>query len=271
MQRPFLTMKGGDETMFGEAYQSVCNAAKNKLNLLEKNPLGYWMASILAGLYIALGCMIMGIVGGYFTAGGSSATKLVCGIVFSAGLCFVIMAGAELFTGNNVVIGCAALKKEMSWGKAAKVWVVCYLGNLIGSVIGGALFTLTGLTDGGDVGTFLMNAAVAKTTGEPVQLLAKAILCNICVCLAVWCSIKMKTESGKIALAFCGVTLFVTCGFEHSVANMTFFTLGLLNPGGAVVSIGGILYNLLIVTIGNMAGGILCVALPYYLISKEKQ
>ena len=155
-------------------------------------------------------------------------------------------------------MACGALKKEVSWGKAVKLWIVCYLGNLIGSVVGGGLFTLTGLATG-DVGAFLANAAAAKIAGEPMQLFAKAILCNICVCLAVWCSIKMKTEGGKIAMAVAGVVTFVTCGFEHSIANMTFFTMG------------GCLYNLLIVTVGNMIGGILFVAVPYYLISKSKK
>ena len=104
-----------------------------------------------------------------------------------------------------------------------------------------------------------------------MQLFANSILCNICVCLAVWCSIKMKTEGGKIAMAVAGVVTFVTCGFEHSIANMTFFTIGLLNPNGAAVNMGGCLYNLLIVTVGNMIGGILFVAVPYYLISKSKK
>ncbi|NBH97539.1 formate/nitrite transporter family protein [Hominisplanchenecus murintestinalis] len=256
--------------MFGDEFQAAGNAAKNKLGLLEKNPLGYVMSSIMAGLYIAFGSILMGVVGGTFTAGGAYSTKLVCGLVFSVGLCFVIMAGAELFTGNNFVMACGALKKEVSWGKAVKLWIVCYLGNLIGSVVGGGLFTLTGLATG-DVGAFLANAAAAKIAGEPMQLFAKAILCNICVCLAVWCSIKMKTEGGKIAMAVAGVVTFVTCGFEHSIANMTFFTIGLLNPNGAAVNMGGCLYNLLIVTVGNMIGGILFVAVPYYLISKSKK
>lgn len=257
--------------MFGEEYQAVCNAAKNKLKLLETNLLGYCTSSFLAGLYIAFGSILMGFVGGYFTAGGSYATKLVCGFVFSVGLCFVIMAGAELFTGNNLVMACAALKKEISWGKAAKLWVVCYLGNLVGSVAGAVLFTMTGIPGSGDVGAFFGNAAAAKMAGAPLQLFAKAVLCNICVCIAIWCSIKLKTEGAKLVMAFCGVTTFVTCGFEHSIANMTFLTLGLLNPNGAAVSIGGFFYNLAIVTLGNMVGGILFVAVPYYLISRNKQ
>lgn len=83
--------------------------------------------------------------------------------------------------------------------------------------------------NGQEVGTFLRNAAVAKVSAAPMELFAKAILCNICVCLAVWCSIKMKTETGKIMMAILGVMTFVTSGYEHSVANMTFFTIGLLS------------------------------------------
>lgn len=257
--------------MFSEEYQAASNAAKGKLNLLETNALGYFISSCMAGLYIALGGMLMGVVGGYLTAGGSSATKLVSGLVFSVGLCFVIMAGAELFTGNNFVMACAALKKDISWGKACKVWAVCFLGNFAGSLAASVLFTLTGIPAGGEVGTFLANAAAAKMAGEPLQLFTKAILCNICVCLAVWCSIKMKTEGGKVALILCGVVTFVTCGFEHSIANMTFFAVALMNPNGAAVSIGGALYNMVIVTLGNIVGGVLFVAVPYYLIFRNRK
>lgn len=257
--------------MFSEEYQAACNAAKNKLNLLETNALGYFMSSCMAGLYIALGSALMGVVGGYFTAGGSYATKLITGLIFSVGLCFVVMAGAELFTGNNFVMACAALKKEMSWGKVCKVWAVCFLGNLVGSLAVAVLFTLTGIPAGAEVGTFLANAAAAKMAGTPVQLFTKAILCNICVCVAVWCSIKMKTESGKVALNICGVMTFVACGFEHSVANMTFFAVALMNPNGAAVSIGGALYNMVVVTLGNIVGGVCFVALPYYLISRSRK
>jgi nitrite transporter NirC len=254
--------------MFREEYQAVCGAAKKKVEFLEKNPLGYVAAAFLAGMFVGLGCVLMGVVGGYFNAAGSPATKLLNGLVFAVGLNFVFMAGAELFTGNNFTMSAASIKGEVSWGKTIKVWIVCYLGNLLGSVVTAGIFMMTGLMNGQEVGTFLRNAAVAKVSAAPMELFAKAILCNICVCLAVWCSIKMKTETGKIMMAILGVMTFVTSGYEHSVANMTFFTIGLLDPGTAI-TIGGVLYNLLIVTAGNMLGGILFVALPYYLIQKK--
>ena len=227
--------------MFREEYQAVCGAAKKKVEFLEKNPLGYVAAAFLAGMFVGLGCVLMGVVGGYFNAAGSPATKLLNGLIFAVGLNFVFMAGAELFTGNNFTMSAASIKGEVSWGKTIKVWIVCYLGNLLGSVVTAGIFMMTGLMNGQEVGTFLRSAAVAKVSAAPMELFAKAILC---------------------------VMTFVTSGYEHSVANMTFFTIGLLDPGTAI-TIGGVLYNLLIVTAGNMLGGILFVALPYYLIQKK--
>lgn len=255
--------------MFKNEIDAVGTAAKGKVGLMNKNMTGYVLMSILAGVYIGFGCILMGIVGGYFTAGGSYATKLLCGLVFSVGLCFVTMAGAELFTGNNFVMAIGGMTKTVSWGAVVKLWVICWLGNLIGSLLTAGIFTLTGLASG-DVGSFLATTAAAKMAGTPMNLFTKAILCNICVCIAIWCGTKLKSEGAKIAMNFCCVTTFVTCGFEHSIANMTFMSIGLMNPNGAAVSMGGFFYNLLIVTLGNMVGGILCVAVPYYLISREK-
>lgn len=255
--------------MFKEEYQSVGNVAKGKIKLLEGNPLAYVLASVLAGLYIGFGSILMGFVGGCLT--GQSAQKLVCGIVFSVGLCFVTMAGAELFTGNNFVMASASMQKAVAWGQTVKLWIVCYIGNLIGSVIASALFTMTGICSSNEaVGEFFANAAAGKMAGTPANLFAKAILCNILVCIAIWCGTKMKSEGAKMFMNFCCVGTFVTCGFEHSIANMTFLSIGLMNPMGKAITMGGFFYNLGIVTLGNMVGGILFVAVPYYVISRER-
>ncbi len=106
--------------------------------------------------------------------------------------------------------------------------------------------------------------------GAPLNLFIKAIFCNMLVCLAVWCGSKMKTESGKLVMIFWCIFVFVLCGFEHSVANMTILASGLLDPNEvAGLSIGGYVYNLAIVTVGNMIGGIALVAWPYYMIQKN--
>lgn len=253
--------------MFQDDYKAASNTALAKYNFLQKNPAGYVMSSFMAGLYIAIGSMMMGIIGSMFA--GTPAQRVVNGLVFSVGLCLVTVAGAELFTGNNFIMAVGAMKKTVSWMQAVKVWVVCYLGNFAGSIVAAVVFTLTGLPSG-DIGANFANTAAAKMAGTPLNLFAKAILCNVLVCLAIWCGTKLKSEGAKIAMNYACVTTFVACGFEHSIANMTFLTIGLLNPMDAAVSIGGLFYNLVIVTIGNMIGGIVFVALPYYLISKEK-
>lgn len=255
--------------MFQDDYKAASNGALSKVNLLEKNPVGYTVSAFMAGVYIALGSILMGFVGGCLA--GQPSQKLICGIVFSVGLCFVTMGGAELFTGNNFIMTVGSLKKTVTWGQTAKLWVVCYIGNLIGSVVAAALFTMTGICQSNEaVGEFFANAAAAKMAGTPANLFAKAIFCNILVCIAIWCGVRLKSEGAKIAMNFCCVGTFVTCGFEHSIANMTFLSIGLMNPMGKAISLGGFFYNLAIVTLGNMVGGILFVAVPYYLISKEK-
>ena len=255
--------------MFKNEFATLCNAGRAKADFLEKNKVGYFVSALMAGLFIAFGGFITFTWGANLTINGAPAmVRGAQSFSFAAALSLIVMAGAELFTGNNFTMSAASIKGEVSWGKTIKVWIVCYLGNLLGSVVTAGIFMMTGLMNGQEVGTFLRNAAVAKVSAAPMELFAKAIFCNICVCLAVWCSIKMKTETGKIMMAILGVMTFVTSGYEHSVANMTFFTIGLLDPGTAI-TIGGVLYNLLIVTAGNMLGGILFVALPYYLIQKK--
>lgn len=256
--------------MFRSEIDAVANTAKNKAGLMEKNLFSYLILSALAGMYIGLGSILMGCVGGTFTAAGSHAAKLVCGLVFSVALCFVTVAGAELFTGNNFVMAVGALSGTVSWGKTIKLWAVCWFGNLIGSVVVAAVFTMTGVPEISEIGAFLANTAAGKIAGTIPQLVAKGIFCNICVCLAIWCGAKLKSEGARIALNFCCVTTFVACGFEHCVANMTFLSVGFLNPNGTAVTLAGIGYNLLFVTIGNIIGGVLFLAVPYYLVSKEK-
>ena len=256
--------------MFQDEFNAVCNAGKAKVNLLKNNPLGYFAASIVAGIFIAFGGIVMCTAGGALS--GLQIAKLVAAMVFAVALSLVVMAGAELFTGNNLVMTAASLNKTVSWGETIKLWVVCYLGNWVGSLIAAFLFHLTKLpADGSAVGTYMANATAAKMNGEFLPLFVKAIFCNILVCLAVWCCTKMKTESGKLIMIFWCIFVFVYCGFEHSIANMSIMAGGLLDPGEAAasISIGGYFYNLGVVTLGNMVGGA-SVALAYYTISKKK-
>lgn len=258
-----------DEGMFKDEFQAVVNAAKGKAALLKKNPLGYFLASMLAGLFIAFGTFISNGAAAPFYEAGDPMQRIMSSATFAAALSFVICCGAELFTGNNFVLAAAGFRKELKWGEIVKIWIICYIGNLVGSLIGAVVYQLSGVPTGA-VAELFASAAESKMTASPVALLLKGILCNTLVCMAVWCSIKLKSDSGKLIMVFWCIFTFMICGFEHSVANMTTMAVGLMNAGDAAVNVGGYIYNLFFVTVGNMIGGVLVVALPYHFIAKEK-
>ena len=256
--------------MFQEDFQAVCNAGNNKVHLLEQNPQGYFISSMLAGSYVAFGSFAAFVMGTPLKEAGSPMTKAVMGFCFVIALSLVIFAGSELFTGNVFVMAAASITKKVPWGKTLKLMLVCYIGNLAGALLAVAIFQLTGVTDGA-VGGYFAVAAETKMSLPVVQLLARAILCNILVCLAVWCCTRIKSESAKLIMIFWCIFTFMICGYEHSVANMSTMAVGVLNSGISYISIMGYFYNLFFATVGNIIGGVIFVAVPYYLISKQKQ
>ena len=235
---------------------------------LKNKPVAYFVSSMLAGMFIAFGVFICFTMGSVFQ--GEAAQKLVMGITFSVALSLVVIAGAELFTGNNLVMTAGALNGTVGWGSVIKLFVVCYIGNWIGSVIAALLFSATGLLSG-DLAIYMAESAATKMAIPVGGLIARAIFCNMLVCLAVWCGFRCKNEAAKLIMIMLCILTFVACGFEHSVANMSMLTLGLLAPAEAAVSIGGYFYNILLVTVGNMIGGMLFVAVPYYMFQRNKK
>lgn len=252
--------------MFQEEYAAAVKAAENKLKLLNNNVPGYFLLSMLAGAYIGFGVLLTNSIGAQLQ--GAPYTKLVLGLSFGVALSLVTIAGAELFTGNNLVMAAGLLAKRVQPGQAVKLWCLCWLGNLCGSALLAGIYVLTGL-GGGVVGEFMAAAALGKMTAGVIPLLARGALCNMLVCLAVWCSFRAKSDAGKLIMVFWCLFAFITTGFEHSVANMTLLTEALLNPSGQAVGFGRYIYNLVVVTIGNMIGGIAFVAVPYFVASKQ--
>lgn len=181
--------------MFTEDFNAAVNASENKLNLLQKNPLGYFLLSMLAGAYIGFGVLLTNSIGAQLQ--GAPCTKLVLGLSFGIALSLVIIAGAELFTGNNLVMSAGLLAKRVEMPQALKLWCVCWMGNLCGSVLLAGVFVLTGLADGA-VGEFMAAAALGKMTAGVVPLLARGMLCNMLVCLAVWCGFRAKSDAGSV-------------------------------------------------------------------------
>ncbi len=254
--------------MYTEAYTAMMKAAKTKIDFLKENPLGYLLASAMAGIFVGFGILLIFTIGGLLNGQGSA--KIVMGASFGIALSLVIMAGAELFTGNNMVMTAGALGKTVKWSDAVKIWIYSLLGNWIGAVILAAFFFGTGLANS-PTGEFIAKASAAKMSIPLLPLFLRAFLCNMLVCLAVWSSFKLQSESGKLIMIFWCLFAFITTGFEHSVANMTLLTVSLFSPFDAAISLNGYFYNILVVVVGNMAGAIFGLAIPYYFISKRKE
>ncbi len=255
--------------MYKEEFAAAANAAANKLRLLKKNPLGYFLFSMLTGAYIGFGVLLAFTIGGLLN--GQPYAKVVMGLSFGVALSLVIIAGAELFTGNNFVMAAGVSRKKIRVQDAVLLWIICWLGNLAGGIILALIYHGTGLASAPDsVGTFMAASALAKMSASAGKLFLRGILCNMLVCLAVWSGFRTKSDSTKLIMTFWCLFAFITSGFEHSIANMTLLTEALLNPCGQAVSLGGFFYNLLWVTLGNMAGGIIFLAIPYSIGAREK-
>ncbi len=251
--------------------------------------LSMFMLAVLAGAFIAFGAVFYTtVVTGVADKVGFGITKLLGGLAFCLGLILVIVAGAELFTGNNLLVMATASGKlpvsKLGWN-----WLVLYLGNFVGSILMAAIIFWAvqyGMSKG-QAGVTALNIANAKCDLDFTTALARGICCNILVCLAVWLTFSCRTTGDKILAIIFPITAFVACGFEHSVANMYFIPTGLFikkfaplhfwtmidrTPGDyANLTWFNFARNLLPVTIGNLIGGTAFVGIVYWAIHLRKK
>ena len=242
--------------------------------------------AILAGAFISLGAIFATTV----AAGASNqltygVTKLLVGLVFCLGLILVVVGGAELFTGNNLIVMAWASRK-VSTRALLRNWGIVYLGNFVGS-IGMALLMFLSRQytfGGGSVGTVAVSIAVGKVELGFFQAIILGVLCNILVCLAVWMTFSARSTIDKIAAIIFPISAFVAASFEHSIANMYFIPIGILiknfdpafaaNTGYDISNLtwqGFLISNLLPVTIGNILGGAIFVAAIYWAIFLRRE
>src|SRR5215813_9888301 len=234
-----------------------------------------FMLAVIAGGSIGFGALYYTIVAS--DADLSFATiRVVGGLVFSLGLALVLVGGAELFTGNNLIVMAWASGK-VSTREMLRNWVIVYCGNLVGSLGLVVLVLLSHHLDmnGGRIGLSILNTAVAKISPDMVTLFFKGILCNVLVCLAVWLAYAGRSVTDKVVALILPVSAFIAAGFEHCVANMYFLPLAwlLTKTGNApadfdasVITIPGIVHNLVPVTLGNIVGGAGLVGAIYWAI-----
>lgn len=218
--------------------------------------------AVLAGAFIALGALFYSVV---VTGSelGFGITRLLGGLSFCLGLVLVVVAGAELFTGNNL-IAMAWASGLVSHRGLLRNWGLVYAGNVVGALGTVALVSLSGLMDG-PVGDTVLKIAQAKTALPPLEAFTRAILCNALVCLAVWLVAGARSVTDKILAVIFPVTAFVAVGLEHSIANWFFLPLGLLLDAGHAMTAVAALQNLVVVSLGNIFGGSVLVAGVYWL------
>lgn len=253
--------------MYEELVQSIANLAVAKEKMLKKGLAKYLVLSLFAGLYVGLGIILIFTIGGVI--GESPYKKVIMGASFGIALSLVLMAGSELFTGNNMIMTVGSLEKKVSWMTTFKIWLYSYIGNLAGSIFGAWLFFMTGLGQG-PVAEFILKTTELKMNAPFMDLFFKGVLCNILVCLAVLTFIKLKEETAKLIMIFWCLFAFITSGFEHSIANMTLLSIGLLLPHSEAISMIGFMNNLIPVTLGNIVGGAVVLGLGYWFVGNGK-
>lgn len=255
--------------MFKETVDQMVAQAVKKVGLLKSNPVGYFMASMLAGIFVGFGIVLIFAIGAPLAAEGSPVVKLAMGASFGIALSLVIFAGSELFTGNAMVLSFGVLARQTRLRDLGGVWLLSWVGNLAGALLLAVVVVQSGAANAAL--PFFAKVAAAKMTAGPWELLLRGILCNTLVCLAVWTSARANSDSAKLILIWWCLFGFIGSGFEHSIANMTLLAVAILgNPADAAMNWGGYLYNLGWVTLGNTIAAVLVLALPYHLISRQR-
>lgn len=253
-------------------------AAKARLD-----PVKLVALAVLAGAFIAFGAIFSTVVSTGADELPWGVGRLLAGLVFSLGLILVVIGGAELFTGNNLMV-MAWASRHISTGSLLRAWALVYAGNLVGAVSTAALVVLSGhhMAGGGAVGATALAIAHAKVALDPFQAFFLGVLSNVLVCLAVWLCLGARSTTDRILAIMLPIAAFVAAGFEHSVANMYFIPVallikwvaadsfwvaaGLVPAQFAALDLWGFVRNLVPVTLGNMVGGGLLVGAVYWFV-----
>ena len=254
---------------------SPAEVAKNYIAIGKgKATNGFWkllVLGMLAGAFIALAGV--GATAAAVSVQSASVGKFLGACVFPVGLAMVLLAGSELFTGNNLII-IPVLTGDIKFYQMLRNWIIVYIGNLIGAMIVAFLsvYGHTASLFGNGLAEAMVNTAAGKVTLSFGDAFIRGICCNFLVCIAVWISFAAKDVTGKFWGLFMPIMLFVLCGFEHCVANMYYIPAGLFTKGVYGIEKDALTWgaffvkNLLPVTLGHIVGGAGLVGLPYWFV-----
>ena len=250
---------------FVDTVNTFSRTAVAKRDHLANDLLGFFVLAMMAGAYVGLGILLIFSVG---QGVDPSVRPLVMGASFGIALVLVIFAGSELYTGHTMYMTMGWLTGRTSIADLARCWLTSWGGNLLGASFLAVLFVYGGggLVLGGE-DSLLQKVAAKKMNGNGLHLLFNGILCNWLVCLAIWTGARVQNEMAKIAIIWFCLYAFIAAGFEHSVANMTVFSVALLADHSEAVSIAGGLRNLAYVSLGNAIAGAGIMGFGYWVAS----
>jgi nitrite transporter len=242
--------------------------ALKKLKIYRQSQLRYILRSMLASMFIGFGVIVAFKTGNFFYLEHSPFTYPMAALTFGAAIILIAYGGGDLFTGNTFYFTFAALRKKIRWAEVVKLWTFSYTGNILGAAAFAFLILTTGLFNDSTTSGFLLSVVEKKIHLPTTELFFRAILCNWLVCLAFFIPMSLKGDGPKLFTMMLFVFCFFISGYEHSIANMCTFAIAIVIDHPATISFGGIIHNLIPVTIGNLIGGGVFMGYMYYFVNK---
>lgn len=253
--------------MYQDTINQMIQTALKKKKLLGESRIRYLLHAMLAGAYVGIGIVLIFIIGAPLYAAHSPVYMMAMGASFGIALTLVIIAGSDLFTGNTMYFTLGTLSGATSWKDTLRNWIYCWGGNLLGALVLVMLVFGGGTFKGIGADHLLFAIAHKKMSLPYYEIFFRGILCNWLVCMAIWCSSRVKSESAKLILIWWMLYAFIASGYEHSVANMTVLSLALVLPHPDTITWAGWFHNMIPATLGNIVGGAVFVACVYWVIS----
>ncbi|MCC3355961.1 formate/nitrite transporter family protein [Bacillus sp. REN16] len=247
---------------------SIEKLALSRRDTFIKSRFIYFLRAVLASMFIGFGVIVAFRTGNFFFELQSPVAIPIAAITFGAAIVLIAYGGGDLFTGDTFYYTYAALIKKMKWNVVGQMWLYSYVGNIIGAIFFAFLIFMTGLFEGEAINEFLLTVAKNKTQLPISQLFFRGLLCNWLVCLAFFLPMGMSGDGPKIFIMMLLVFCFFISGYEHSIANMCTFALSFVMNHPDSVTINGVIYNLIPVTIGNLIGGGGFMAWMYFYANK---
>ncbi len=257
-----------DNSMENKPLANVEYLALKKLTVFRNSIFRYLLRAMMASMFIGFGVIVAFKSGNYFYAEHSPFAYPMAAITFGVAILLIAYGGADLFTGNTFYFTYTAIRGKMNWPEVFLLWLMTYIGNILGAACFALLIHLTGLYDDPTVSGYLLSVVDKKMHVPTAQLFYRGILCNWLVCLAFFIPMALKEDVAKIITMLLLVFCFFVSGYEHSIANMCTFAIALVIEHPESISYGGVIHNLIPVTIGNIIGGSILMACFYYFVNK---